>query len=133
MMILVSKTLLSTQVRAMLINSARTLGGVVDVYVPPTRPPCNAVTGVCPAWVAVTLSLRFPPPSIPPVHPSLPLSLPPSPLKLPPYLSLFPHLSPLPVIFKASFLSLPPFSIFDTVVMWSYECSHHQRSFKHSW
>ena len=93
-MILVSKTLLSTQVRAMLINSARTLGGVVDVYVPPTRPPCNAVTGVCPAWVAVTLSLRFPPPSIPPVHPSLPLSLPPSPLKLPPYLSLFPHLSP---------------------------------------
>ena len=128
MMILVSKTLLSTQVRAMLINSARTLGGVVDVYVPPTRPPCNAVTGVCPAWVAVTLSLRFPPPSIPPVHPSLPL------------LSSFlptSHSSltspPLPVIFKASFLSLLPFSIFVTVVMWSYECSHHQRSFKHSW
>ena len=37
----------------MLINSARTLGGSVNVYVPVPRPACNADTGVCPAWVQV--------------------------------------------------------------------------------
>jgi hypothetical protein len=44
---------LGRQVRAMLINSARTLGGIVDTYVPAARPPCRADTGVCPAWVQV--------------------------------------------------------------------------------
>ena len=48
---------LAFQVRAMLINSARTLGGSVDVYIPAVRPPCSS-DAACPAWVQVKCRLH---------------------------------------------------------------------------
>ena len=44
-------------VRAMLVNSARTAGGTVDVYTYEKEPPCLSETGECAPWVQ-------PPPAI---------------------------------------------------------------------
>ena len=42
------------QVRALLINSARSIGGTVEIYSYQARPPCPADTGICPPWVQVS-------------------------------------------------------------------------------